>query len=142
MDTFGRLPNDVLNKIDNLYHKPNIKLIQTHGPGGGILFKIRIEYSYVACEFDLILSKGYQQKGYQQKVDILKQFIDRLERNESVVYCYENEYQFNDIKFIQIIVSKEITITHAPYIKMCVLDIENKDELLRVIKEYYNVLIK
>lgn len=146
-DTFGRLPNDVINKIDSMYHKPIIKLIQT-STQHGVNFSIRVKYPYVTCEFPLILGLVYYLTGNSEVIlycnkclDELKEFIDKLEKNEYVAYKYENDCRHN-ISYINIDVGlNNITITYDTDIKMCTIDIENKDNLLCIMKEYYNILL-
>ena len=146
MDTFGRLPNDVISTITNLYHKPIINLIQTTARYG-INFKIVIKFPYVTVEFPLLLDLNYYydevEEGCilqcdQKKLQKLKQFIDKLQINKEAIYNYENSEMFC-ISNININVNKHIIFTLSS-INICTIDIENKDKLLKVMLEYYDIL--
>lgn len=142
MDTFGRLPDDVLSTITNLYHEPIISLIQTH-TRCGTTFNLMIKYPYITCQFSLLLNLGY----YYDKDDLmvlrcdqvkllkLKEFIDNFMQDKAVFYQISTDNSYLDIN-----INKTIIITNVKFLDACILDIKHKDQLFNVMTEYYNIL--
>lgn len=143
MDNFGRLPDDVLSTITNLYHEPVISLIQTH-TRYGTSFNIMVKYPYITCQFSLLLDLKYYYVDdvlvlQCNKVELLalKEFIDKFMQNEAI--CYQI---VTDNTYLNITIDKNIIITNVKFLDACILDIKHKYQLFNVMTEYYNILNK
>jgi hypothetical protein len=141
MDTFGRLPDDVLSTITNLYHEPIISLIRAK-TRHGTTFKIMIKYPYVTCQFSLLLDLKYYYDDHSMvlrcnKVQLLKlkEFIDKFMQDKAVFYQISTDDSYLDIS-----INKTIIITNVKFLDACILDIKHKDQLFHVMTEYYNIL--
>lgn len=137
MDTFGRLPSEILDKISNLLTLPEIEIINiAKNP------QFCIKFQFVTIKFNILSYRKfdwYQAKFVHIKFnEILNKFIDDLSNNIDCTYnCDHYPYQDEDdydYKFNIEVTNNLIKITNhnAEYL----LSIESRIQLFNAMKRY------
>lgn len=90
MDTFGRLPNDVINRIEEIYQLPTINFVYKEKINTTYLV---IDLHYIKIRFiAMYLNTDVSKNDYYKKtLPNIKQFIDNINKNIPCVYD-ENYY--------------------------------------------------
>lgn len=89
MDTFGRLPTDVINTIEKMYQLPIIDIEGTHQLG----YKLIIKYPYTSHDINFCEQVWVNHPLFHEtnntKITYVQQFIQQLKNNVSCAY-YEH----------------------------------------------------
>jgi hypothetical protein len=141
MDTFGRLPTDVLTTINNLYQTPIIELIYIKD---SIDFYLLIKYPYFINKIEIIpaliynFTDGYHIDTLQlQQLNIL---CTSLKYNTPFIYKNEyNKYGLLSTFFSIEITKNEIYINRDDIIKLTLYK-NNADNLYNALINYIKIL--
>ena len=136
-DSFGRLPVDVLKSITNLFELPTIDIVETSSQ----IIEMQIKYLMLETKIRMILSLiNYVDKRTYYNGDsnniIIKAFIDDLNSNKNTrygEYCDSYNENFN-------IKVKDNTIKITTNNSTIILTIESKDQLIKAMNKYYDIL--
>lgn len=130
MDTFGRLPNEVLSQIVSLHALPSIKIVKMNDDN--IYFLINV----VSCCFKIWVTTPLYYKYNsisceKSSLNELKEFIE-IKTN---IYTHEYKKEFFTVEVNNI-------ITISTHNMECTLPLQCLDILMDAMKEYYDMLAK
>lgn len=136
---FGYLPKDVLDNIKYLFKLPELDIVEIHDCGS-IEFYLHIKYQYVTTKLHILSLLSYQ----KDRIDfnLLKEFIDDLSNN---IKCYYDQSQYDEYDESSEIFEIEYRnniITIYTKDREIDLSIESKDQLVLVLRKYYDMLNK
>lgn len=137
MDTFGRLPNDVITLIENIYHKP---LMDIKIDFDKYRIFLIIKFRYVTIELNLVAPIMYyidKKTVVNDDFIILRDFLLKMKNNDICEYIRPADNPEDDEIFIYI-KHNEIIIdntTNKIYLDICI-----KNELYKILNQYYNFL--
>lgn len=137
MDTFGRLPNDIITLIENIYHKP---LMDIKIDFDKYRIFLIIKFRYVTIQLNLVAPIMYymdKKTVIHDELQILDNFLLKMKNNEICEYTRPANYPEAD-EFFLYIKHDEIIIDNT--VSKIYLDICMKNELFLILNEYYNFL--
>lgn len=126
MDTFGRLPTDVIQLITNMVQLPTLDVIKSEGA-----YYLIIKYPTVTIYVDM-------QVENKDRLHDITDFIKKLKKNKFCNYrsfyygARKRPYEFN------IFVTNNIKIESES--ADIIMSDSSKDELIRVFAKYYEML--
>jgi hypothetical protein len=119
MDSFGRLPNDVINIIQTLYHKPLINIITLDN-------KNYIQFTYP--HFELKFEMFYQHKSLSINHERVVELVNLI--------CNKSgEYNEKDTLFE---ITDNIVVTSGT--SKLILTLDNLDRFIEVLIQYYKMI--
>jgi hypothetical protein len=130
MDTFGRLPNDVIDRIEEIYQLPTINFVYKEKVNTTYLV---IDLHYIKVRFiAMYLNEHVSKKDYYKNtLPDIKQFIDNINKNIPCVYkeSYYFEINYNTDNIIVTDSDTKLTLK-----KSCT------NVLLDALNKYYDML--
>ena len=127
MDSFGRLPTDVIQLITNMVQSPTIDITTT-----SYECYMVITYPNMCLKIDMITDK-YQ--SYDSNLKNVCNFIKQLKNN---IECKYETY--NDVAYFSIEVNDKINIRYNG--TPLELKMDNKEILICAMEKYYNSIKK
>lgn len=128
MDSFGRLPDDVLQYVRTLYFLPIITLDEINN-----IYYIVIKFPYGTCKFELFeLYNRYNIKYNYRLLKSLRECIDCINNVQGKFKIS----LFDRAIFIKI--NTTIAISNTSRMDTLILPIECKDALVSVLNQYYD----
>ena len=138
-DSFGRLPIDVLQLITHFFELPLIDILETSSQ----MIEMKIKYLMLETKIRMIPSLiNYVDKSvyYNANVNnnIIRTFINDLNNNKNTAY---NEYCDSYGEKFNIKVKNDI-IKITTNNSTIILTIKSKNELIKAMNKYYDILNK
>jgi hypothetical protein len=141
MDTFGRLPNDILCNIINLFSLPEIEIIQQHPEQNPQDFCMKIKYQLVTTKLDIVSPLVMMDNHVFIDTDGVKltNFIKDLSDDIDCIYDY-SYYDNLDVRFQINFIDDMIKIKSKD--TKIILTRDTKDQLIIALKKYHDILKK
>lgn len=127
MDNIGRLPNDVIDKIEQIYQKPTLTITIINN-----CFYLNIQCAYLNQNIDLMHPLGVDKNAYAQRLDA---FIQNLKNN---IKCAYYKY-FAGRSNVEILFDNDIkinTLSNSITLDSCCIDI-----VIIAMQQYYDMII-
>lgn len=128
MDNFGRLPNEVIDKIEQIYQKPTLTITIVNN-----CFYLNIQCAYINHKIDLMHPLvRVDKKAYAQRLDA---FIQNLKNN---IKCAYYKY-FVGRGHVEILFDNDIkinTLSNSITLDSCCIDI-----FIIAMQQYYDMII-
>ena len=137
VDTFGRLPSDVIKSIMDIYTLPYIDIVEAAPQNINMQIKYQMLIVKISMIPSLVVGKNcIQYYNVVYNNNIIKTFISDLHNNRNTMYKEGCDYT----EGFEIVVDDTIKIITNN--STTVLSIDSKYQLINAMNKYYDILNK